>query len=207
MFIDTNKIPFYYLNYEGYVDRNIHMIELIKKLNINGIRVSNNAEDELRQNRIAIGFIKLLELAISNNQFPFISMDDDINPIKELPTQLNIPEEADLVFLGGSLYDTGGYKPNMYIEDFNDQYYRSYYMLSLHSMIIPNIKSARFLIDSVKESLKNGQFLDVDITMRSKDLIFLTPKDGPYFYQNNYNESVTRFLWKDVKDSCLIKYL
>lgn len=207
MFVRIDNIPFYYLNYEGYVDRHNHMIKLIEKLKINGIRVPNNVDNPFRQNRISIGFIKLLELAILNNQFPFITMDDDVDLIKQLPDQFYIPDNADLIFLGGSLYETGGYKPNMFIEDFNDLYYRCYYMLSLHSMIVPNIKSAELLIDIVKSSLNTNQFLDMDITIKSKEYTFLTPKDGPYFYQNNYNEPVTRFLWKDVKDSYLVKYL
>lgn len=207
MFVDTNSIPFYYLNYEGYTDRHLEMIKLVDSLKINATRIPNNVDNPLRQNRISIGFIKLLEQAMSNNVFPFITMDDDIYPIKDLPTHIEIPEKADLIFWGGSLYETGGYKPNMYIEDYDSHYYRCYYMLSLHCMIVPNLESAKFILDSVNQSLSNNQFLDVDITMKSKDMVFLTPKDGPFLYQRNYNEQVTRFIWEDVKDSYIRKYL
>ena len=49
----------------------------------------------------------------------------------------------------------------------------------------------------LQESLENSQFFDITVTMQSKELIYLTPKDGPYFYQDNYNEHVTKFLWED----------
>jgi hypothetical protein len=39
--------------------------------------------------------------------------------------------------------------------------------------------------------------------MHSKEYIYLTPKDGLYFYQDNYNTSVTKFLWKDHLDKYL----
>lgn len=34
----------------------------------------------------------------------------------------------------------------------------------------------------------------------------MTPKDGPYFYQNDgHNEYITKFLWKNVLDKYLVK--
>ncbi len=207
MLVNFKDIPFYYLNFDGYTERKERMEKLIKDLGVNAIRISNNAESELRQNRIGLGVIKLLSIAKEIGKYPFISMDDDMAIIKSLPDSIDIPNQADFILLGGSLYETGGYKPNMKLENFNDQYYRVYYMLSMHCMIIPNEKSVDTLLESIKESLDKNQFLDFDLSMKSNDIVYLTPKDGPYFYQDNYNEPVTRFLWEDVKESYLGKYL
>jgi hypothetical protein len=46
-------------------------------------------------------------------------------------------------------------------------------------------------------SLKNCNPNDVDLSLSSKDYIALTPKNGPYFCQDGYNEELTRFLWSD----------
>lgn len=196
MNILSKDIQYYYLNYDGYTDRRKKMELLISKLNINCIRVGNNVENPLRQNRISSGFINLLKLAILNNKFPFITMDDDVELIDKFPENINIPESADLIFLGGSLYECGGIKPTMYLKNYDNDYYRVYYMLSLHSMIVPTVQSAIFLIESVTKSLENNDFPDIGITMYSEYKCFLTPKDGPYFYQNNYNAQCTNFLWK-----------
>lgn len=207
MLVKLTDIPFYYLNFEGYTERRTSMEKFLKSINVKNLRISNTYESDLRQDRIAFGIIKLLSTAIEIGKYPFIMMDDDIEPIKQLPEYISVSNQDSIILLGGSLYETGGYKPNMYLEDYDDLYYRVYYMLSMHTMVIPNLEIANLLLESINDSLNNHQFLDMDLSLKSKDILYLTPKDGPYFYQNNYNEPVTRFLWEDVKDSYLVKYL
>jgi len=204
MVINFKDIHFYYLNYEGYTDRRIEMDNMLNDLGINYDRIPNNIDLPLRQDRITIGHIKLLEQAITNNIFPFIAMDDDIKSItNNLPENINIPENIDFIFLGGSIYNCGGIKPDMYIIDYNDDFYRVYYMLGLTPALIPNLKSAQILLKFLQDSLQTNEFCDIIITMHSKEFTYITPKEGPYFYQNNYNEPVTRFLWKDNLDKYL----
>jgi hypothetical protein len=203
MVINFKDIYFYYLNYEGYTDRRIVMDNMLNDWGVNYDRIPNNVDLPLRQNRITAGHIKLLEQAITNNIFPFIVMDDDIKPINDFPKDINIPNNTDIIFLGGSLYNCGGIKPNMYITQHNDDFYRVYYMLGLTPSLIPNLKSAQLLLKFLQDSLQTGEFCDIIITMHSKEYIYITPKNGPYFYQNNYNELVTKFLWKDNLDKYL----
>jgi len=207
MLVRLTEIPFYYLNFEGYTDRKVSMEKLLSSLNINNLRISNSYQSNLRQDRIAFGVTKLLNTAIEIGKYPFIMMDDDIQLIKELPESISIPDTESLILLGGSLYETGGYKPNMYLEEYNKEYYRIYYMLSMHTMVVPSPNTANFLLKSIEQSFNTHQFLDVDLALKSKERLYLTPKSGPYFYQDNYNEPVTRFLWEDVKDSYIGKYL
>ncbi len=203
MVINFKDIHFYYLNYEGYTDRRIKMDNMLNNWSVNYDRISNNIDLPLRQNRITVGHIKLLEQAITNDIFPFIIMDDDIKPINDFPKNINIPNNTDIIFLGGSLYNCGGIKPDMYITQYNDDFYRVYYMLGLTPSLVPNLKSAQLLLKFLQDSLHTNEFCDIIITMCSKEYIYLTPKNGPYFYQNNYNEPVTKFLWKDNIDKYL----
>lgn len=203
MVINFKDIHFYYLNYEGYADRRVVMDNMLNNWGVNYDRIPNNVDLPLRQNRITVGHIKLLEQAITNNIFPFVVMDDDIKPINDFPKDINIPNEADIIFLGGSLYNCGGIKPDMYITQHGDDFYRVYYMLGLTPSLIPNLKSAQLSLKFLQDSLQTGEFCDIIITMHSKEYIYLTPKNGPYFYQNNYNEPVTKFLWKDNLDKYL----
>jgi hypothetical protein len=179
------------------------MDNMLNDWGVNYDRIPNNIDLPLRQDRITVGHIKLLEQAITNNIFPFIVMDDDIKPINDFPKDINIPNDTDIIFLGGSLYNCGGIKPDMYITQHNDDFYRVYYMLGLTPSLIPNLKSSQLLLKFLQDSLQTGEFCDIVITMHSKEYIYLTPKNGPYFYQNNYNEPVTKFLWKDNLDKYL----
>ena len=179
------------------------MDNMLNDWGVNYDRIPNNVDLPLRQNRITVGHIKLLEQAITNNIFPFIVMDDDIKPINDFPKDINIPNNTDIIFLGGSLYNCGGIKPDMHIIQHNDDFYRVYYMLGLTPSLIPNLKSAQLLLKFLQKSLQTGEFCDIIITMHSKEYIYLTPKNGPYFYQDNYNEPVTKFLWKDNLDKYL----
>ena len=165
MGIKFKDIPFYYLNYEGYIERKIKIEALFNNLGFKYIRIPNNVDMPLRQDRIAIGHIKLIEYAIEQNIFPFIVTDDDINLIINLPESLDIPENADLIFLGGSLYECGGVKPNMFITDYNDSFYRVYYMLGITPVLIPNLKSAQILLKFLQDSLQNSDFCDIVITI------------------------------------------
>jgi hypothetical protein len=76
-------------------------------------------------------------------------------------------------------------------------------MLSLTPCLIPNLESAKLMLGFLNQSLQTSEFCDIIITMHSKEYIYLTPKDGLYFYQDNYNTPVTKFLWKDHLDRYL----
>jgi len=76
-------------------------------------------------------------------------------------------------------------------------------MLSLTPCLIPNLESAQLMLSFLNQSLQTSEFCDIIITMHSKEYIYLTPKDGLYFYQDNYNTPVTKFLWKDHLDKYL----
>jgi hypothetical protein len=203
MFIEFKSIPFYYLNYEGYTDRRIKIETFFNNLELKYTRIPNNIDMPLRQDRIALGHIKLLEHALKQNIFPFIVADDDINLITNPPEILDIPENTDLIFLGGSLYECGGIKPNTHIVNYSDHFYRVYYMLGLTPTLIPNPNSAKILLKFIQDSLQVSEFFDITIAMHSKEYIYLTPKDGPYFYQDNYNEPITKFLWGNHLDKYL----
>ena len=197
MVINLKSIPYYYLTCSHYNYRDTELQKLIKHLGIKAIKIFNTSELPLRQNRISIGHMQSLTTAIKNDRYPFVLMDDDVKLIDTLPETLDIPDDADFIFLGGSTYECGGNKPNLYLEDYNNDFYRLFYMLSMHVTIIPNEKSANLFLDNLNKSFELNEFLDLKLTTQSKELVFLTPKDGPYFYQDNYNDQVTKFKWQN----------
>ena len=66
--------------------------------------------------------------AIDNSDFPLLLLEDDARIRKPLPEAMNIPDKCSLIYLGGSNYNCGDIKPNMYLTDYDIEYYRVYYI-------------------------------------------------------------------------------
>ena len=205
MTIKIKDLPFYYMSCEARKSRLVKLQKLIDDLDVKSEMFFNTSNLPLRQSRISCGAIKLLDLIIEKNIFPCITIDDDVQLITDIPETLPIPDTSCVIVLGGSLHNTGKTPPNVYLKEYYDTYYRLYQGLSYHSMIIPKKTEAEVLKIFVDDSFRKNCALDRVFAHESDKFVFLTPKDGPYFYQDNYNEHVTRFLWKNVKDELLLK--
>jgi len=188
----------YFINPEKFSHRLNDITNTLKSLNLSSFtRITFDDISTIRTETIANAHIAAVENAISDNNFPFIIFEDDATLINDFPEFFDIPDESDLIYLGGSLYNCGGIKYDMYIENYNENYYRVYNMLSSHSILITNLKNAKLYITIMKKSIEKSEFSDIYLALSSNENIFLTPKDGPYFFQNDYTSDVTKFLWID----------
>jgi len=202
--IKVKDIPVYYLNPDFFDHRRKMMDEFLTDLGLNFERVPSNSTHELRQTRICEGFIKLAETAIKNNKYPFLILEDDARLIKDIPETITVPQEAKLIYWGISLWECGGSKPHLYISEYNEEYYRMHHSLGCHAILVPNKEGAEHFIKINKEAIEKGDYSDIYFAIDSGKELYLTPKDGPYFYQNDaHTEPITKFLWKDI----LLKYL
>jgi hypothetical protein len=189
----------YYINPDKFSHRREAIENLMKSLNLAGYtRIAYNLQLPDRANTMSSAHIAALQQAVIDNNFPCIIFEDDADLMQPLPEYFEIPKETRLLYLGGSYYDCGQGKPNMYIADYNTDYYRIYYMLSFHSVMIPNKESAKWLIDILTNAVKITKFNDICIAMESKNNLYLAPKEGNYFYQNDYTSTITKFYWKDI---------
>lgn len=199
MVIKTKDIPVYYLNPDFFQERRKKMDAYMDHLGFKYERVPSNSKAELRQVRINEGLIKLVNTAILNNDFPFLILEDDARLIKDLPDEMTIPEEASIIYIGGSLYECGGKKGPVKIKEHDDNYYRLYNSLATHAIIIANKSGADFFIERQLEAIKNNDYSDIYLAISSNNHLFLTPKNGPYFYQDDaHTKPITHFLWKDL---------
>jgi len=203
MIINLKDLHGYYPNNDAYVKEKIFIENQCHKLGLKYNRFPYNTKTHPRQNGMSTDFIALLRHSLQNDIFPFIYMEDDSCLMAQIPEEIHIPDEATAILWAGSTYETGGMKASVKITEYDQQYYRVYNMLAPSAMIIPNASTAEIFIDMGIRSLAIGEFTDVTMAIESSNYVFLTPKDGPYFYQNNYNESVTKFLWKDHLDKYL----
>jgi hypothetical protein len=195
----SNNITTYYLNPDNFKERTEILLKVINDLKLkNTIRIVSNAEPICKANNTTNAHIKLLEEAINNKQYPFLLLEDDVRIIKNFSWNFDVPDECDAIYLGGSVYDDISIKPNLYLTDYNDYFYRLYHTFTTHAIIIINEKFAINYKKVCESSLENCIPNDVGLALMSKDYIVLTPKEGPYLYQDGYNEHLTRFLWKNI---------
>jgi hypothetical protein len=204
MFIKFKDILVYYLNPDFFEYRRNQMDIYLKNLGFNYERVASTSEDEIRHVRISEGFVKLISNAIEKNVYPFLILEDDARLITSFPEQITIPEEASIIYFGCSLYECGGLKGSVKIEEYNDDYYRLYNSLGCHAILITNKTGAELFLEKQKEAINRKDHGDIYLAVASNKHLILTPKDGPYFYQNDaHTEPITKFLWKDHLDKYL----
>lgn len=199
MIVDLRQINTYYLNPDSFSDRRNRMEDLLSSLKMNYERHIGVTNLSPRPNNYSFGSIQMIEKAISRDKYPFLLLDDDVDLIVDLPQSITVPEECDIVYLGASKYECYGKKPEMKLQDYNEDYYRIFYSLSSHALLINTKSAAAKTIEVLKKSLEHNEYSDVYMALESRDSVFLTPKNGPYFYQTEaHTKEVTKFLWKDL---------
>jgi hypothetical protein len=203
--IKVKDIPVFYLNPDFFDHRKKIMDEFLTNLGLNFERVPSNSNHALRQTRICEGFVKLAERGIEKGVYPFLILEDDATLTKDLPETITIPQEAKLIYWGISLWECGGVKPPLAISDYNDEYYRLYHSLGCHAILVPNREGADHFIKINKESIEKLDYSDVWFAVDSGKELYLTPKDGPYIYQNDaHTKPITNFLWENKKQKYLL---
>lgn len=202
MVVNFKDIPVYYINPDFFEDRRKKMDQYLNTLGLEYERIPSNSTQTLRENRINEGQIELLYRAIEKDKYPFLILEDDTRLIGDLPETIDIPKNIKLIYLGASIWECGGIKPNLKIVNYDKNYYRLFHSLGTHAILVPSKESAEYFIDIAKKAIRENMYSDICLAVDSARNVFLTPKDGLYFYQNDpHTASITRFLWKDLSTS------
>ena len=198
MKLQIKDISAVYINPDRFLERRKKIEEWIN--NVGFLRTCRVAYDKTFPDRaITMNHAHKWALQINIHQTPFILFEDDACPMQPFPEYFDVPEEADLIYLGGSTYEA---KP-LKIEEYNESFYRVYNMLSFHAVLFPNKRSVEKVISLLEKAIKENKFNDITIANSSKENVFLVPKEGNYFFQDDYTSEVTKFYWKDVLNKFL----
>lgn len=198
MKLNTKEIHGYYINPDSFAHRLEDIKNTAANLNLASVtRIAFNEKDEIRCNTMTKAHLALLEKAILDDHFPIILLEDDCKLIKPFPESFEIPDGIPIIYLGGSTYNCGGSKEDMFIKEYDTNYYRVYNMLSAHAMLIPSIKGANLIINVYTNALRDNAFNDIYLAKESNNSVFLVPKGGNYLYQNDYTQWITNFEWKN----------
>jgi hypothetical protein len=206
--IDIKSIKVYYLNPDSFSQRRTQMETSLSRLGFQFERIPSNSSHELRPVRICEGFIKLAETAIECGEFPFLILEDDSTLIDQLPASVNIPSEAKLIYWGASTWECGGVKKPLALTEYDESYYRLHHSLGCHAILVPNRESADHFININRLSINKLEYSDIWLAVDSEEEMYLTPKDGPYFYQDDaHTKPITCFKWSDLIERGLVKLL
>jgi hypothetical protein len=194
-----SNISAYFINPDDYKHRLKGIQDVLDVSGFKSVtRVAFNEKFKGKNITMTKAHLALIDRAVEDNAFPFALFEDDARMIKSLPEEFNIPQEAELVYLGGSNYCCGAI-PNLYIKEYNNDFYRVYYMLSAHAILVPDMRGVNIIRETYNKAVEKSGYNDMMLAKASDSHVFLVPKDGNYFYQDDYTRDVTDFLWKDEK--------
>lgn len=190
----NNIIDFvYYINPDAYAHRVEAINNVVNALDTKQSYRVNVSKGNNSIEKCGYAHIHSIDKIINNNTYPALILEDDAEFINKDWKYVDVV--ADIVYLGGSTYPSFN---SLRLEDYNDNYYRVYNMLSLHAYIVMNKNTAERLRDIYIKSTSISEHIDLAVARASKDLVCVTPKQSPYFYQNDaYNIGVTKFKWLD----------
>lgn len=196
-----NEIHGYYINPDSFSHRRKDIEDVINNIGLKSVtRIAFNGKEELRCNTMTMAHITAVSKAIEDNQFPCIILEDDCQPIKPLPTSFEIPDECIIIYLGASSYYAGATKRPIRIEEWNNDYYRLFNSLSTHALLIPSLEAAKEVLKMYNQGFSKNMFNDAALAVHSENKVFLAPKGGNYFYQNDgHTKPITDFLWENFK--------
>lgn len=129
---------------------------------------------------------------------PCLILEDDIGMEDSFRLQLDIPDEADAVYLGVSNhgyvrgYDSVGIKNIVMASQYDDQYKRVYNMCSTHAILYLTDSYISAALEKIEECLEFEMSFDLGLASIHKDFVILTP-NKPFFYQTE-QEDFTRLV-------------
>lgn len=182
----------HYINSDKFPDRKLAMESKLTDLGLPYERIGIEIQEGAILNIVSNAHILATKIAIENNRFPLLILEDDAELKFDFPHELKINSDAKLIYLGLSLHDAG--QGRLELKPYDKYYYRVKNSLSAHAILIPSRESADYYIDLCSRSIEISNYHDKELAYDSHKELFLTPKKGPVFFQNDgHTKPVTDF--------------
>ena len=167
MHIDLKKTKYYFLTCNNET-RRAHFLQTFSDLDITEVHPIIGIE---KTRSGVTGFSRILDLAIQNQDptkpfQPFGIFEDDVTKYREFPESVDIPDEADWLFLGLSYYgvnDWATHCHDLFYQNCTENHdiVRMFNMLSLHGLMICSIRGLLALQKCMMESYFTGMIWDI----------------------------------------------
>lgn len=187
MKLHLSDLKYYYLTVrkkDNY--RKEHLLKEFKELNLHEVNPIMKI-GKLRSG--ASGFSKILDLACVNQDRskpfqPFAILEDDVKKNREFPLDIEIPDDADILYIGISKcgMDTRGCCHTVCFKNINEDIIRVYNMLSTHGMIICSVRGLLTLQKCLIEGYSKNIQYDI-IPSQIQPYINVYALKNPLVYQ------------------------
>jgi GR25 family glycosyltransferase involved in LPS biosynthesis len=196
--IDLTTTTNYVINVDSSVDSLLECSEVLSDLKIPFERFSANTTSA-SPNPYGAHFVgcALSHLTLLKNMKPnTVVFEDDIVPTQFVKTQVTVPEDTDMVYLGVSTYGTVrnnnfAFPGIVMASQETESMKRVYNMCGTHAMLFLTQRYIDAAIEVIESFLNRLVPCDVALASIQKDFKILTPND-PFFYQKDQPE-VTNF--------------
>jgi GR25 family glycosyltransferase involved in LPS biosynthesis len=212
MKIKLSDLQAYVINLESDIVKRESSINSLNSAGITNIVVFNAHKRNPGRTGLAMSFKKIFEKTINNDE-PILICEDDvlINPLFDYSKEIEIPDDADALYLGISKHgytayinpynnpkgmpydnhrDRSAHPTKIVAKRISHDLYRIYNMLSAHAVLIINPDYKRFLNNAIEIAILNNGHQDV---VRASTMPYwkVYALDMPLFFQSGTHEKTT----------------
>ena len=201
MIIDITKIPVFLITIENAKERHDKLNNIFNSIgfknveHINGkiLDKTNLSFMEIQKKKSALVADAHIE-ALTKVKPPFLILEDDVNITESFKSIIEIPDDADSLYIGSSIWGMVDGKSTGYGTrgtKINNILCRPYNMLGIHSIVYITEAYVNATILNLKDCNNKDKFCDECIAEQmGNHKTYCT--NYPYFYQNDgHNELVT----------------
>ena len=161
MIIDLNNIDYHCLTIPENINRINHIRSEFKNYNIIEInpvpykQINGNYNDKLKKLKSGTtGFLKIIDCVMQKYNDgifkPFIIIEDDVKKYRDIPNQIEIPDDSDICYIGLSRWgmaniNSHGLENSVCYQDINSEIIKVQNMLSAHGIIVTSLRGVTSL--------------------------------------------------------------
>lgn len=194
MKLNLLNIPVYIINLDKDKEKLESATSILRHLGFKDIRRFAGYDISTPKLGCATSHNALLQI-LSEHDMPVIVVEDDININYGYKTEIEVPDDADALYLGISrygLYGSHGIR-KVSAEFINHDIYRIFNMLGAHAILYMNNSYPKFLSQATSAMI---EIADNQDKARASTMKFFNvyALNKPMFYQDNYNKTDTNFI-------------
>lgn len=167
MKIDFLSCKYYFLTCDNPVRRE-HFLKEFSGLDITEVHPVTGIDRLLSG---VTGFSRMLDLAVSQMDRqqpfrPFVLFEDDIKKYRDFPDSMEIPDDADLLYIGLSSYGMSEFSHchELFYKGIDANIVRIFNMLSLHGIVLCSIRGVLMFQKCLLESYFKNEPWDITAT-------------------------------------------
>lgn len=148
--IFVQDLDYYFLTNNNET-RKQHILKEFQDFKLYEVNPKSNIDNKYKSG--SSGFNKIINMASTNQDKnkpfkPFIIFEDDVTKYREFPEYINVPEDADILYIGLSragLHKKGSSLDTVCFKNINDEIIKIYNMLSTHGLMVCSMRGLLLL--------------------------------------------------------------